>query len=166
VTSNYNLFTNSHVLQFTTADTWVFSVCCVFTGCRLVTASNGRRFPSSGFRTVLSYSNSRLTDWMNDRSTNQPTQLSLTVLFINISARTRRKHRFSLQLYPTVAVETCLFVKPLLSVGCLCWLHSSCLEQICHIIISISFYSIHTGMQKYKIFRWFPLYRGFHDFRA
>jgi hypothetical protein len=43
-----------------------------------------------------------------------------------------RKHHFPLLLYPVVAVETCLFVKPLLGNGFICWLRSSCLEQICH----------------------------------
>jgi hypothetical protein len=54
----------------------------------------------------------------------------------------RRKQRFPLLLYPHVAVETWLFAKLLLmfaklllSNGCLCWLHSSCLQQTCHNII-------------------------------
>jgi hypothetical protein len=38
-TSNYSAVANSHTLQFTTARA-VFSVCCIFTGCRLVTAFN------------------------------------------------------------------------------------------------------------------------------
>jgi hypothetical protein len=38
-TSNYSDITNSHTLQFTTAHT-KSSVCCIFTGCRLVTVSN------------------------------------------------------------------------------------------------------------------------------
>jgi hypothetical protein len=43
-----------------------------------------------------------------------------------------RKHHFQLLLCSIVALETCLFVKPLLSNSCLWWLHSSCLEQICY----------------------------------
>jgi hypothetical protein len=38
--SNYSAIANSHTLQFTTARTKIFSVCCVFTSRRLVTASN------------------------------------------------------------------------------------------------------------------------------
>jgi hypothetical protein len=48
----------------------------------------------------------------------------------------RRSHRFPLFFYPIFAVETCLFEKPLLSNGCLCWINSSCLQQICHNIMS------------------------------
>jgi hypothetical protein len=38
-TSNYNSLTDLHSLHFNAART-VSSVCCIFTGCRLVTASN------------------------------------------------------------------------------------------------------------------------------
>jgi hypothetical protein len=38
-------------------------------------------------------------------------------------------------LYPTVAIETCLFLEPLLCNCCFCWLHSSWLEQIYHNIV-------------------------------
>jgi hypothetical protein len=67
-------------------------------------------------------------------STRVSTQLSLTVLLITSLHGPRRIHRFPL-LYPIVALETYLFAKPLLSYGCLCWLHSSYLEQISHSIL-------------------------------
>jgi hypothetical protein len=40
-------------------------------------------------------------------------------------------------MYPIVAVETYLFAKPLLSNGCLCWLHSSYLNQIFNILLPL-----------------------------
>jgi hypothetical protein len=39
ITINYSAVANSHALQFTIART-KHSVCCIFTGCRLLTASN------------------------------------------------------------------------------------------------------------------------------
>jgi hypothetical protein len=47
-TSNYNRFTNSHILQFTRAHTEVFSARCIFTSL-LVTVPNSGRSLSSGF---------------------------------------------------------------------------------------------------------------------
>jgi hypothetical protein len=58
-TRNYSAIANSHTLQFTTARTYVFSSCCVFTNRFLVTASNGGRSPSSEFSKLpASHSNS------------------------------------------------------------------------------------------------------------
>jgi hypothetical protein len=56
--------------------------------------------------------------------------ISRLVLLITFRHRPRRKHRFPFLLYRIFAEEICLFAKPLLSKGCLCWLHSSCLDQI------------------------------------
>jgi hypothetical protein len=42
------------------------------------------------------------------------------------------RNRFPLLLCPIAAVETCLFAKPLLGNGSLCWLHSFYIGQICH----------------------------------
>jgi hypothetical protein len=63
-----------------------------------------------------------------------------------------RKHRFQLFLHCCIdaflnngsgivaclqscCLETCVFAEPPTSNGHLCWLHSSCFEQICHIIL-------------------------------
>ena len=51
-TSNYSVIANSHTLQFTTGRT-VFSLCCFFTGCRLVTSSNAVVSSASVFMHLL-----------------------------------------------------------------------------------------------------------------
>jgi hypothetical protein len=57
---------------------------------------------------------------------------SRLVLLITSRHGPRRKHHITLLLlFPIVAFETWLFARPILSNVCLCWLHSSCLEQIC-----------------------------------
>jgi hypothetical protein len=72
--------------------------------------------------------------------------LSRLVLFITSRHGPRRKHRIPL-LYSIVSVESCLFAKPLLSNGCLCWLHSSCLEQIYHNMILIELFYLFLNIQ-------------------
>jgi hypothetical protein len=53
-TSNYSAIRNSHsAIHYSTYE--VFSVCCTFTGCRLVTASNAVASSASAFTSLLSH---------------------------------------------------------------------------------------------------------------
>jgi hypothetical protein len=52
-TSNYNAIANSHTPQFTTAHIKVFSVFCMFTGCRLITAFNAVALSASVLTLLL-----------------------------------------------------------------------------------------------------------------
>jgi hypothetical protein len=51
-TSDYSAIVNSHILQLNAART-VFSVCCIFNGCRLVTVSNAVASSASVFTSLL-----------------------------------------------------------------------------------------------------------------
>jgi hypothetical protein len=49
-------------------------------------------------------------------------------------------------------LTTAMFLEPFHNNGCLCWLHNSCFEQICHIIMTCSTELIlyHEGSLEYK----------------
>jgi hypothetical protein len=143
-TNHYNHFTSSDTLQFARTHTWVLSTCFIFTSL-LVTAFQRRTFPFLRVPELfpyLSYSNPRLTDWLAD---------SGLVLCITYWYGPRRKQRFPLLLYPIVAMETCLFVKPLFSNGCLCLLCSSYLQQIRN---RVKFVSLQCEWMKCPNFSW------------
>jgi hypothetical protein len=131
MTGFIGLFDTAHdyTLQFTVTHTHTHTharthtlVSTVSTSSCLVAASNSRRSPSSGFlnypRPQLPASHSNSSQWLNPIS---PLTKSLTCPIITSQHRMRRKHRFSLFLYPLVAVEflrSCLLVEPLPSSGC------------------------------------------------
>jgi hypothetical protein len=69
-----------------------------------------RTFPSSRFPNCSQASATAILDWLTG---------SRLVLFITSRHRLRRKHHFSLLLYPIVVfLEICLFLELLLSNGC------------------------------------------------
>jgi hypothetical protein len=64
-TSNYSAISNSHTLQ-SLQHVLIFSVCFIFTGCRLVTASNAVACSVSVFTSLLS------GDWLTTNSYSWP----------------------------------------------------------------------------------------------
>jgi hypothetical protein len=116
--SNYNLFTNSHTLQFTRAHSEVFSVWCVFISCCLVAASNGGRSPSSGFlncpRLQLPTSDINSQQGVNSSS---PLTHSLTnqLLFTSLIHSAQLTSFFESSrvttLRPTISRPVCLRIK-------------------------------------------------------
>jgi hypothetical protein len=137
---------------------YVFSVYCVLAGCRLVTASNATAYTPSVFKSLLSGDCLTTTPRLTAISHKPPALLTavsgLSSLYSlgtdrigntspNSSLVASRNYRMdgventaSQLLHCSVLRICCLatgvFAESFPSNGCFCWLHSSCLEQICH----------------------------------
>jgi hypothetical protein len=123
---------NSLLLIHTHTHTHISVYSHVFTSRCLVGASNSGHPPSSGFpncprpQLPASHSNSSqqlspscsLTNSITNLATHQPTNSTQLICLLIISRHgPHRKYRSTIAV-PTIAVETYLFAKPLLSNGC------------------------------------------------
>jgi hypothetical protein len=128
----------------------MFSFCCIFTGCRLVTATKASVFMSllaADCLTNNSYSSKcslKILDSLNRYIASAWTALKTSPNSSSIVAshsyRTDRVQNTASQLLHCCVLQICcltmvVFAEALPSNDCLCWLHSSRIEEICHIII-------------------------------
>jgi hypothetical protein len=146
VTNNYTANTNSHTLQFTTSFNKAFSVCCIFTSCCLVMASNTIASSASVFTSLLagdfltsnSYSsNCRLKTlncsccWLYNLSMDRIENTSPNSFFIVASCSYRMncvENSTSQLLHCCVCCLALGICAKLLSNAWLSWLHSSCFD--------------------------------------
>jgi hypothetical protein len=126
-TSNYSAVDNSHTLQFTIAR-------AKYSQSTVSSVVAWWWIPTMSFASVLTFPPADYCPTTN--SLLQLHQLTLDMSSLSHLVSDRVFNTVHLLGFLIVAVDTCLFWKPLLSNSYLSWLHSSCLEQICHNIMN------------------------------